>query len=163
VQRSGRGEGSERGRARLGAGGRRGVHVTTGSCGGIGGKGADGIEGVGASAESHGRHGHVQEVIVQNFWPKAGTGMHSAPPCGRDACLDAIALEAMERLDPAHLLATVAEHNISMCGVLPAVIVMETLRRLGGLPKAERVSYATSAEVSGDMSRVVGYAGMLIN
>ena len=27
---------------------------------------------------------------------------------------------------------------------------------------AERVAYATSADVSGDKSRVVGYAGMLI-
>ena len=50
--------------------------------------------------------------------------------------LDEIALDAMEQLDPAHLLATVTEHNISMCGVLPAVIVMETLRQLGGLRPA---------------------------
>ncbi len=57
--------------------------------------------------------------------------------------LDEIALQAMERLDPAHLLATVTEHNISMCGVLPAVIVMETLRQLGGLTACERVGYAT--------------------
>ena len=76
--------------------------------------------------------------------------------------LDEIALQAMERLDPAHLLATVTEHNISMCGVLPAVIVMETLRQLGGLRDSERVGYATSADVSGDTSRVVGYAGMLL-
>jgi AmmeMemoRadiSam system protein B len=77
--------------------------------------------------------------------------------------LDEIALEAMEKLDPAHLLATVTEHNISMCGVLPAVIVMETLRLLGGLRTSQRVGYATSADVTGDVSRVVGYAGMLIN
>jgi AmmeMemoRadiSam system protein B/AmmeMemoRadiSam system protein A len=76
--------------------------------------------------------------------------------------LDEIALEAMERLDPAHLLATVTEHQISMCGVLPAVIVMEALRRLGGLSKCERVGYATSADVTGDTSRVVGYAGVLM-
>jgi AmmeMemoRadiSam system radical SAM enzyme/AmmeMemoRadiSam system protein B/AmmeMemoRadiSam system protein A len=76
--------------------------------------------------------------------------------------LDEIALRAMERLDPAHLLATVTEHDISMCGVLPAVIVMETLRLLGGLRTSDRVSYATSADVTGDPSRVVGYAGMLL-
>ncbi len=76
--------------------------------------------------------------------------------------LDEIALRAMERLDPAHLLATVNEHNISMCGVLPAVIVMECLRQLGGLQAFERVGYATSADVSGDTSRVVGYAGVLL-
>lgn len=76
--------------------------------------------------------------------------------------LDEIALEAMERLDPEHLLGTVREHDISMCGVLPAVIVMETLRRLGGLTECERVGYATSADATGDTGRVVGYAGMLL-
>jgi AmmeMemoRadiSam system radical SAM enzyme/AmmeMemoRadiSam system protein B/AmmeMemoRadiSam system protein A len=76
--------------------------------------------------------------------------------------LDELALEAMERLDPAHLLATVTEHHISMCGALPAVIVMETLRLLGGLTRCERVGYATSGDVTGDLSRVVGYAGTLL-
>jgi AmmeMemoRadiSam system radical SAM enzyme/AmmeMemoRadiSam system protein B/AmmeMemoRadiSam system protein A len=76
--------------------------------------------------------------------------------------LDAIALQALEQLDPVHLLATVTEHNISMCGVLPAVIVMETLRQLGGLSTCERVGYSTSADVTGDTSRVVGYAGVLL-
>src|SRR5206468_858588 len=76
--------------------------------------------------------------------------------------LDETALAAMGRLDPAHLLATVREHDISMCGVIPAVVVMEALRLLGGLTACERVAYATSAEVSGDTSRVVGYAGALL-
>lgn len=76
--------------------------------------------------------------------------------------LDEIALSAVETLDPASLYETVvARHNISMCGVLPAVIVMETLRKLNLLKKCERVGYATSAEVTGDKSSAVGYAGML--
>ncbi len=53
--------------------------------------------------------------------------------------LDALALDAIERLDPDQLLKVVAAHQISMCGVLPAFIVMETLRRLGGLKRCERV------------------------
>ena len=32
-----------------------------------------------AIAASHRRHGHVQEVIVQNFLPKPGTSMHQQP------------------------------------------------------------------------------------
>ena len=75
--------------------------------------------------------------------------------------LDALVLAAMERCDPEELYATVMEHHISMCGAMPAVIVLETLRLLGQAKKGERVAYATSAEVSGDTSRVVGYAGML--
>ncbi len=74
----------------------------------------------------------------------------------------AIALESLESLDPAEVFDTVVtRHNISMCGVRPAVIVMETLRQLDLLAKCERVGYATSGDVSGDRSRVVGYAGML--
>lgn len=75
--------------------------------------------------------------------------------------LDEIALSALEQLDPATLYETVTGHQISMCGLLPAVIVLETLQRLGGLNRAERAGYATSADVTGDRSRVVGYAGML--
>jgi AmmeMemoRadiSam system protein B len=70
-------------------------------------------------------------------------------------------MAALESLDPEHLHEVVTQNGISMCGLVPAVIVFETLRRLGGLKKAERVGYATSADVSGDTTRVVGYAGML--
>jgi AmmeMemoRadiSam system protein B len=77
--------------------------------------------------------------------------------------LDETALRAMERLDPAHLLETVTGYDISMCGVIPAVIVMETLRQLGGLTAMDRVGYATSADVNGDTGRVVGYAGVLLS
>jgi AmmeMemoRadiSam system protein B len=75
--------------------------------------------------------------------------------------LDGLALEALEGLDPQEVYRTVRRNHISMCGVLPAVIVLETLRRLGGLSRAERVGYATSADAGGDPGRVVGYAGML--
>lgn len=75
--------------------------------------------------------------------------------------LDEIALTALETLDPATVFKTVSEQNISMCGLRPAVIVLETLRQLKQLSKSERTGYATSADVSEDTSRVVGYAGML--
>jgi FO synthase len=45
-----------------------------------------------AIRDSHERHGHVQEVIVQNFLPKPGTKMHDAPACDPDELLHAIAL-----------------------------------------------------------------------
>jgi AmmeMemoRadiSam system protein B len=76
--------------------------------------------------------------------------------------LDELALAALETLDPEQLYRTVTRHHISMCGLLPAVIVMETLRLLGRLRRIERVAYATSGDVSGERSRVVGYAGMLL-
>ena len=76
--------------------------------------------------------------------------------------LDEIALRAMESLDPARLFETVFSNHISMCGVLPAVIVLETLKHLGQLCKTVRTAYATSADTTADKSSVVGYAGMLI-
>ncbi len=75
--------------------------------------------------------------------------------------LDRLALDAIETLDPARLYETVRQYQISMCGMLPAVIVMETLRQLDCLNRCELVGYSTSAESSGDTDRVVGYAGML--
>ncbi|MBI2218432.1 MAG: AmmeMemoRadiSam system radical SAM enzyme [Candidatus Rokubacteria bacterium] len=75
--------------------------------------------------------------------------------------LDAIALAAVERLDPADVYETVVEHRISMCGLFPAVVVLDTLRQLDLLHAAERVAYGTSADVTGDTSRVVGYAGVV--
>jgi len=77
--------------------------------------------------------------------------------------LDRMALDAAEALDPAGLYQTVVDRRISMCGMLPAVLVMETLKRLGSLSRCQAVGYATSADASGDTSRVVGYAGLLFN
>lgn len=75
--------------------------------------------------------------------------------------VDRLALEHIERLDPAGLYRTVSEKGISMCGMVPAVVVMETLRQLGALNRCEPVGYATSGDVTGDKREVVGYAGML--
>ncbi len=88
--------------------------------------------------------------------------MNHYAPDEENRRLDELALEAMESLDADQLHSTVRRHSISMCGVLPAVVVMDTLKQLGTLSRIERVGYATSGDVSGDKSRVVGYAGMLI-
>lgn len=75
--------------------------------------------------------------------------------------LDDEALGCLDRLDTEALYDTCRKKHISMCGMIPAVIVLETLRLLGKLQRAERVAYATTAETTGDPSRVVGYAGMV--
>lgn len=75
--------------------------------------------------------------------------------------LDGEALGCLDRLDPQALYDTCRKNHISMCGMIPATIVLETLRLLGKLHRAERVAYATTAETTGDPSRVVGYAGMV--
>ncbi|MFC5994668.1 bifunctional FO biosynthesis protein CofGH [Pseudonocardia hispaniensis] len=76
----------------LEAAGRAGIAFTTGLLVGIGESAADRIAALVAIAASHARHGHVQEVIIQNFLPKPGTRMRDAPPCPRSEFLETIAL-----------------------------------------------------------------------
>jgi FO synthase len=78
--------------ATLEVAGELGIPFTTGILVGIGEDRADRAAALEAIAASHARHGHVQEVIVQNFLPKPGTAMHRAPACPPDDFLDAIAL-----------------------------------------------------------------------
>ena len=65
----------------LEAAGRARVPFTTGILIGIGETRLERIEALLAIRDSHARHGHVQEVIVQNFKAKAGTKMvdHAEP------------------------------------------------------------------------------------
>ena len=68
------------------------IPFTTGILVGIGETREERIDALVAIAESHARHGHVQEVIVQNFLPKDGTAMHRAPACDPDEFLWTIAV-----------------------------------------------------------------------
>jgi FO synthase len=70
--------------ATLDAAGEARVPFTTGILVGIGETRAERLDALRAIAESHERHGHVQEVIVQNFLPKPGTAMHRHPACDHD-------------------------------------------------------------------------------
>lgn len=71
----------ERRLAALEASGRAQVPFTTGLLIGIGETRAERIETLVAIRDSHRRHGHIQEVIVQNFRAKPGTRMadHAEP------------------------------------------------------------------------------------
>ncbi len=81
----------ERRLATLEAAGRAKVPFTTGILVGIGETRAERLDALHAIAEVHARHGHVQEVIIQNFLPKAGTSMHREPACATDELLWTIA------------------------------------------------------------------------
>jgi FO synthase len=82
----------ERRLATLEAAGRLGIPFTTGILVGIGEDRTDRLVALEAIAAAHRRHSHVQEVIVQNFLPKPGTGMHQSPACPPEVHHDAIAL-----------------------------------------------------------------------
>ena len=71
--------------------GELGIPFTTGILVGLGETRADRLAALEAIAASHARHGHVQEVIVQNFLPKPRTGMQHEAPCPTDEFLWSIA------------------------------------------------------------------------
>jgi FO synthase len=81
------------------------IPFTTGILVGIGETRADRIAALEAIAASHDRHGHVQEVIVQNFLPKPRTGMQNAAPCPHDEYMWSIAVARLILPDSIHLQA----------------------------------------------------------
>ena len=91
--------------ATLDSAGELAIAFTTGILVGIGESRADRLVALRAIASSHARHGHVQEVIVQNFLPKRGTAMQSAPPCPPEEHLWSIAVARLVLPAEIHLQA----------------------------------------------------------
>ena len=89
----------------LEAAGQLKIPFTTGILVGIGETRADRLAALLAIADSHRRHGHVQEVIVQNFLPKPGTAMRNDPPCPPEEFLWSIAAARLMLPDDVHLQA----------------------------------------------------------
>lgn len=75
--------------------------------------------------------------------------------------LDRQAIEKILALDPKRLYDVVRRKRISMCGVIPTTAILSACLELGA-SQTELVCYATSGDVSGDVSSVVGYAGIVI-
>ena len=91
------------------------IPFTTGILVGIGETEADRLAALEAIAASHRRHGHVQEVIVQNFLPKPGTTMRDEPPCPPEDHVRAIALARLVLPADVHVQ---APPNLSDAGQL---------------------------------------------
>ena len=64
-------------------------------------------------------------------------------------------------MDPQGLYDTVREEGITMCGVIPATMMLFAAKKLGA-GKSTLIKYMTSGEVSGDYDYVVGYAGIIV-
>lgn len=75
---------------------------------------------------------------------------------------DHLALQHVLDLDPEGLFRTVRDQRISMCGVLPTVVMLRAALALGAT-RAELVAYANSGDVTGDQRQVVGYAGVVVS
>ena len=66
---------------------------------------------------------------------------------GRARILDRMAIDAALKRDPKTLYQTVHREGITMCGVVPATVVIEAANHLGAAG-AHLVAYATSGDVS---------------
>jgi MEMO1 family protein len=75
---------------------------------------------------------------------------------------DRKAIDQLLALNSRGLYDTCRNEEISMCGLGPGTAMLTALNALG-VKKPELVKYATSADVSGDRSAVVGYAGMIFS
>jgi AmmeMemoRadiSam system protein B len=75
--------------------------------------------------------------------------------------IDRRAIDKILTLDPQGLLHTVLGEQISMCGVAPVTAALIAALELGAT-QAELIKYATSGDIFGDRSNVVGYAGIRI-
>ncbi len=74
---------------------------------------------------------------------------------------DDIAIKEIMDLNPGGLYNKVLEYKISMCGFIPAVIMLN-VAKMAGCTKTKLIGYTTSGEATGDYSSVVGYSSMAI-
>jgi AmmeMemoRadiSam system protein B len=91
----------------------------------------------------------------------SSTDMSHYEPDATTRLKDGHAIDAICNLDPAGLGEAVRTYQITMCGYAPTVTVLHAVRSLGATAAA-LIRYATSGDVSGERTRVVGYAGLVI-
>ena len=91
----------------------------------------------------------------------ASTDLNHYEPESIGRVKDRKAIDAILALDPRGLYDTVRRERITMCGYGPTVAMLTAARALGA-QEAELIRYATSGDVTGDRSYVVGYAGIIV-
>jgi MEMO1 family protein len=74
---------------------------------------------------------------------------------------DGLALNELLALNPEGLLHVCMDEAVSMCGVIPATVLLFAALGLGAT-QAKLVKYATSGDVTGDTEQVVGYAAVML-
>ena len=75
---------------------------------------------------------------------------------------DQLAIDKVLELDPEALWRVVDEFDISMCGFIPTTAMLIAAGKLGA-KQARLVKHATSGDINGDYSHVVGYASIVIS
>lgn len=75
---------------------------------------------------------------------------------------DQLAIDQVLALDPRELWRVVDEYDVSMCGFIPTTAMLVAANELGAR-EAKLIKHATSGDVNGDYSHVVGYASIAIS
>jgi AmmeMemoRadiSam system protein B len=75
---------------------------------------------------------------------------------------DQLAIDEVLKLAPKDLWRVVDEYDISMCGFIPTTTMLIAAKKLGAT-RARLIRHATSGDINGDFSAVVGYASILIS
>ncbi len=74
---------------------------------------------------------------------------------------DQLAIDQMLARNPRELWRVVDEYDVSMCGFIPTTTMLVAANDLGATD-ARLIKHATSGDVNGDYSHVVGYASIAI-
>ena len=74
---------------------------------------------------------------------------------------DTLALDRVMAFDAEGLLRVCHSEKITMCGVVPATVMLEAAGALGA-SRAELVAYGNSGDITGDNRQVVGYAAVMV-
>lgn len=74
---------------------------------------------------------------------------------------DDLALAEVTALSPEGLFRVCRQHDITMCGLIPAAVLLVAAKALGATT-GRVIGYAHSGEVNGDLRRVVGYAAVTV-
>lgn len=103
----------------------------------------------------------TQEKLGRDLVVVASTDFTHYKPQDIAYNTDRQVLEAINILDEKLMMKLVYELNVTMCGFGPVAATMVYTKKIGAT-KAEILKYATSGDITGDKSAVVGYGSAVI-
>jgi AmmeMemoRadiSam system protein B len=74
---------------------------------------------------------------------------------------DQLAIDQVLARNPRELWRVVDEYDVSMCGFIPTTTMLLAVNALGATD-ARLIKHATSGDINGDYSHVVGYASIVV-
>jgi hypothetical protein len=102
------------------------------------------------------RLGLLNDVLIV-----ASSDMTHYESAGQAKIKDEIAISEILKLNPDGLYNKVRDNNISMCGFIPASIMIN-IAKMADRTNAKLINYTNSGESSGDYSSVVGYSSIIV-